>query len=100
MSGIKLLFWVLFATYVLGGVIGGICSVISDRRDRYKGVRKISLLIKDKMDSRWLHDRCLVGHGSVCRLCRKFDECYKECEEYVKRIIDEEQDEEKKGGAQ
>ena len=70
------------------------CSVVAERRDTYKGVRNFSNIVRDEMHMRWLHNRCLTGHGRFCSSCRKREQCYKECEEQMKRIIDAEQESE------
>lgn len=67
-------------------------SEVEDRCDTYKGVRNLSRYVRDEMRHRWLHSRCLTGHGHHCSSCRKYDECYKECEEQMKRDIDAEQE--------
>lgn len=65
---------------------------LAERSDTYKGVRNFSRIVRDEMQQRWLHSRCLTGHGGFCSSCRKREQCYKELEEQMKRVIDAEQE--------
>lgn len=94
MDGATVLCWTFFAIFVGGLALIILVQIISDRLDTYKGVRHFSRLVKDEMDSRWIHHRCLAGCGTFCEHCRKYGECYKECEAYMKRVIDAEQESE------
>ena len=89
-----LLVLIIVSIPVVGGAMIGAMVLLSYIFDAYKGVRPFSSLVREEMDRRWLHHECLAGHGVFCRYCRKERECYKRCEEHMKRVIDAEQESE------
>lgn len=88
-SGVIAFCAIMVVTIVFVGLLIG--AELADRCDTYKGVRNLSRYVRDEMRHRWLDSECLPGHGLHCSSCRKYDECYKECEEQMKRDIDAEQ---------
>ena len=87
----------IHAIVVMVAVVVGLlllCKQLAEMRDSYKGVRNFSRIVRDEMKQRWLHSRCLTGHGGFCNSCRKREQCYKELEEQMKRVIDAEQESE------
>lgn len=92
MSGGAIVFCILVVVFFALVALMLWLSEVAERSDTYKGVRNFSSIVRDEMRMRWLHSRCLTGHGCFCSSCRKRDQCYKECEERMKRVIDAEQE--------
>ena len=94
MSSATIAFCVIMVMAILFAGLLFLCAEMAERSDTYKGVRNFSRIVRDEMQQRWLHSRCLPGHGGFCGSCRKREQCYKELEEQMKRVIDVEQESE------
>ena len=92
MSGGAIVFCILVVVFFALVALMLWLSEVAERSDTYKGVRNFSSIVRGEMKMRWLHHRCLTGHAGFCSSCRKRDQCYKECEERMKRVIDAEQE--------
>ena len=88
MDGLSILCWVFLAVWVIGSAI----IIIPHALDSYKGVRPFSRFVRDRMDDRWLHSRCLPGAGRACPSCRKRGECYAQCAKELMQEIDSERE--------
>lgn len=94
MSGAMIAFCAIMVVVIVFAGLMLLCTEMAERSDTYKGVRNFSRIVRDEMQQRWLHSRCLPGHGGFCSSCRKREQCYKELEEQMKRVIDAEQESE------
>lgn len=94
MSSAMIAFCVIMVMVIVFAGLLLLCAELAERSDTYKGVRNFSHVVRDEMQQRWLHSRCLTGHGGFCSSCRKREQCYKELEEQMKRVIDAEEESE------
>lgn len=92
MSGGAIVFCILVVVFFALVALMLWLSEVAERSDTYKGVRNFSSIVHGEMEMRCLHNRRLTGHAVFCSSCRKRDQCYKECEERMKRVIDAEQE--------